>query len=468
MKKYLYLLIALLVVSFSLAVSFYFISWIGIKLVFLVVLSTLLFVVFHPLNFKFNLRLSPFAQRADILFLHLLGFVGLGIKASPVHGKVYLRFAGRNFILKGFNFKEKKSPKPTDKTPPDSSSDSLSGSSSPSSSSSSSGKSESEFSEPSESPKFPETPEFSAPEKTSQSSGTSIQTDLSKIPVIDESSDAKSSSLPQSSSLSQETQPFQPTQDSHVTQEPRSPDDIRPSFDNQTPQTFQTHFPSQSDQESKPFNVPGADQSSQTRPFPDISDETEPIVSSVSDSGLSWEQPDFDKSDVNFASDESKGSSESGKPDKITEFIDKLRAMKKKINIILKKIKRYYRYAVIIWNRSSATVKRLLKNLWCSFSLNSTKGIVRYGYSEAHLVGMFHGIAVSIAGVLRNFDISLNFIPSFGKPEFFFKGQTTLRISVFRLLFSFFRLLFEVEVWKGIRDIYKHFKSGSLKSETKK
>ncbi|MBF0546887.1 MAG: hypothetical protein HQM08_20775 [Candidatus Riflebacteria bacterium] len=225
-----------------------------------------------------------------------------------------------------------------------------------------------------------------------------------------------------------------------------------------------------------PQNIPTIEPSVKPPDNPPIESSIKTVVESKEETSIeakdeipaAFEEPFEDKSE--FLEIIEKPEIPSHETTSFTEkALKKLMKIFEKLGKIRKKIKAFWRIFKKIWTRTSQPTKRLLLNLWKSFSIVSPIGYIRYGLSEPHIVGMIQGIASSLAGILFPFGICLTFCPAFEKPSIYFKGDTVLRVYIHRLLFSGARLFFEIELWKGTYEIFLHYwKKRKLKSDSNK
>lgn len=134
---------------------------------------------------------------------------------------------------------------------------------------------------------------------------------------------------------------------------------------------------------------------------------------------------------------------------------ERLRALRRRFRSTWQKVRKGYRIARDIWNRATEPCRRLLWNLWASFSLLGPKAHLRYGLAEPHIVGMIQGLLAPLAGVLMPFGALIRVEPVFAGPTIWCRGETGLRIHPWRLVWAFSRLIVEREVIRGARDAWR-------------
>jgi|GEM_PF-3989825 len=142
-------------------------------------------------------------------------------------------------------------------------------------------------------------------------------------------------------------------------------------------------------------------------------------------------------------------------------FVNKYKEVRKKILRNWRKVKRIYRQSRGIWERFSPIIWKFVGNMWRSFRISGPGAKLLFGFPEPHVTGMFQGAASQVSGMLFPFGIFIKPEPVFDKTTLHIRFDVGARVYPWRVATSVVRLFFEKELWKGLYDLWKWYRSRS-------
>ncbi|MBF0502417.1 MAG: hypothetical protein HQM09_19920 [Candidatus Riflebacteria bacterium] len=387
------------------------------------------YALLHPIDLRMRLRLSPRGQRGEAKLMHFFGLLGIGINGGLHGGSIFLQIGPWKHIIKRLGQRDR-----PHRNPPPAGNESA-------------------------------PPPTSPPRQQQANIDVNSDDDVSNNDVIPSSTGDKS--MPTRDFASEE-------------KKETAPPDIRDQMETNTAISEKAHeslekrYPHPSDKEmSSPAQhgipcdtlVPGgfSVEEKMVQSGAGIASEIheETIVESIpisspkaSGEGSGGKGPPSGDGGGDGGGDGEAPKQEESK----SSFENKIVALRAKLRAMFAKAKKGWTLAQDIWNRASEPVKRMLANLWSSFSIIGPQATIRFGLAEPEIVGMLQGMIAPIAGILILWGAIINTEPVFDHPTFSLRGEGAIRLHPYKVAWVFIRLITEREAWKAAYQGFQYWR----------